>query len=890
MSADVAEAIWYVQDGSSPITVLKPAAFADGQMLMAIVCMDGGVISALTADPGWTEETNNINISGQDGKVFWRVYAGGEPSSWAFAHDPTGGAALVLLRITQVYLTPTVVTVPAPTTSGSNGSTMDSPTVTPPGTNDLLIATFSMFGGGLLSLTQPSGMTSRSQIQAPGNFQALAAASEQLFVPGATGVRTWTSISPTGKQSGAFSVAVKSLDQRDPDPPRNPPVAILPPWMLDELVEMQQRRLVGNQGAPWVQQVLSGGASGANVTLTTAQGTEVGMVLVCFFGNNFGTAANMPALTGTAGTWTLEATGDNGTDSAHLKVFTRPVTVAGPQTVTVAPNVGEEVWQHLYVIGGADLTDPSDDAAGGNGASSVSQVAPSVTPTTAAPLLLCAAQSAVGTATYTAPPGMVERTDLNTPGFGAGTTAAQVLGGAGATGTRMFTASVAQPYATVSIAVRPVAPPPTTIDATATPATVAGTATIPTPVAVTGSTATPAVVVAATTIPTPAVGAPAVPAVVAGVTSIPAPTVTTGSTATPAVLAAAASIPAPTVVLSVLAAPAVVAATATVPAPVVTTGTAASPAKVSAVASIPAPTPVTGSTATPGVVAATSTVPAPTLATSSTATPAVVAGAASIPVPTAAGGAGATPAVVPAVAAIPTPTVSTGATALPVQVAGVTSIPTPIVVTSSTAAPAVVVGTATIPTPSVSAGGSAATSPAVVAATSSIPTPGISAGQVATPAVTAAAAAIPAPTAHAGATAVAAVVACTATIPGSTVTAGTKASPAAVAGAASIPSPTIFTLVTATPAAVALVATIPAPTVRSSSVAVVPAVLGVASIPVPPAVGPPPEPWTAQVFESGAAALDGREPGVTASAGREPGGGASAGLDLSGTGISGLGW
>jgi hypothetical protein len=214
VSADVAETIWYVQDnGTSPITVSRPAAFADGQMLVAIVCMDGGVIGDLTAAAGWTEETNNINISGQDGKIWWRVWAGGEPASWGFGHDPTGGAALALLRITEVLLDPPVVVVPAATTSSSNGSTMNSPSVTPSGNSDLLISTFSTFGGGTtLSLSHPSAMTSRGQIQAAGGRQGLAVASEQLSTPSATGVRTWTSITPTGQPSGALTIAIASAE------------------------------------------------------------------------------------------------------------------------------------------------------------------------------------------------------------------------------------------------------------------------------------------------------------------------------------------------------------------------------------------------------------------------------------------------------------------------------------------------------------------------------------------------------------------------------------------------------------------------------------------------------------------------------------------------------
>jgi hypothetical protein len=82
---------------------------------------------------------------------------------------------------------------------------------------------------------------------------------------------------------------------------------------------------------PTIRESLSAAASSANATVTTGAGTQVNDVIVAFFGNDYYTAAGMGSPTGTAGSWTLQATGDNGNLSAHVKVFTRTVTVGGAQ-------------------------------------------------------------------------------------------------------------------------------------------------------------------------------------------------------------------------------------------------------------------------------------------------------------------------------------------------------------------------------------------------------------------------------------------------------------------------------------------------------------------------------------------------------------------------------
>lgn len=212
--------------------------------------------------------------------------------------------------------------------------------------------------------------------------------------------------------------------------------------------------LGGIGGNPQIRERLSGGASAIDVTLNTGAGTQVNDVLVVFHGNNYNIASNMLAPTGTAGTWTQRALGDNGTNTVHIKIWTRKVTVGGAQTVTLSPTIdGEELTVHLFVVMGADPDNPVDAAAGNNGASSTSHTAPAINPSTPNALLLCGAQSG-SVVDYTPPNEMVEETEVDITSFITGATASQSLSAAGDTATRTFTASQSSVFATATIAIR----------------------------------------------------------------------------------------------------------------------------------------------------------------------------------------------------------------------------------------------------------------------------------------------------------------------------------------------------------------------------------------------------------------------------------------------------
>lgn len=210
MSATVAETVWYQEDSLSPLTVSKPASFGVGQMLVVVIVQHNNPSAQtdLTTPSGWTFQ-GALDGTLVDGKVFSYVYTGSDPATWDFPYKSTADVVAGLFRITGADVaTPTLV---VSTTPATVSSPMDSPSVTPTGTDDLLLALISdICNGTILAATFPSGMTDLGLGEVTGHFMSSRAAYQQLSSGSATGVRTWTSVSPTGVEGGTWTVAVKS--------------------------------------------------------------------------------------------------------------------------------------------------------------------------------------------------------------------------------------------------------------------------------------------------------------------------------------------------------------------------------------------------------------------------------------------------------------------------------------------------------------------------------------------------------------------------------------------------------------------------------------------------------------------------------------------------------
>lgn len=202
-------------------------------------------------------------------------------------------------------------------------------------------------------------------------------------------------------------------------------------------------------------------ASTANPTFTTGAGMLTTDKLVVIHSNDFYSAANLTAPTGTAGTaWSLAATVDAGSNLAHTKVWTSDVALAGARTVIInSTTTDEERFAALFVLTGA--ASGIDGSAGtANGASSTSIVAPTVTPTSGQTddLLICAFLTGFqggGTAVNLTMPGsMTPYTERDVGAFCTARLGSEQLASAAATGTRTATASAAQSYQSLSVLIK----------------------------------------------------------------------------------------------------------------------------------------------------------------------------------------------------------------------------------------------------------------------------------------------------------------------------------------------------------------------------------------------------------------------------------------------------
>ena len=213
----------------------------------------------------------------------------------------------------------------------------------------------------------------------------------------------------------------------------------------------------GGSGLPaTVREVVSNSSSGlsGNLSVTTSSTTAVGDTLVVFEMREYGSPGDMPNPTGTAGTWTSRIA--TPIDNVALSCWTRPVTVAGAQTVTVTGNADTPGCVLVAVVV-KDCTAVGNAAGANNITAGTTHTAPTVTAVDSNELLLCA-WAASEEENYT-PPGTMTSIVTPTTGVDGGTfvtmlVASQALTAPGATGTRVATGDASAAQATGSILLR----------------------------------------------------------------------------------------------------------------------------------------------------------------------------------------------------------------------------------------------------------------------------------------------------------------------------------------------------------------------------------------------------------------------------------------------------
>lgn len=197
---------------SSTVNVTAPTGTASGDLLIAVSATDAGTMAQTGIPTGFTQLSTS-SYDGGSNKVHVNVgqkVAGSEPGTYAFAEPGSSSDSVAaVLRVTGADGTPVIVEV-APTVFGTSGA-VSSPSLTPNGSDDLLIcltvADGSGTGGGAVVWTQPTGMTLVLNRQST-QWTALGVAS--LAAPSSpSGTKTWT---PSGNHNkgAALTISVKA--------------------------------------------------------------------------------------------------------------------------------------------------------------------------------------------------------------------------------------------------------------------------------------------------------------------------------------------------------------------------------------------------------------------------------------------------------------------------------------------------------------------------------------------------------------------------------------------------------------------------------------------------------------------------------------------------------
>lgn len=192
-----------------------------------------------------------------------------------------------------------------------------------------------------------------------------------------------------------------------------------------------------------------------SVTLNGTRQPQAGDLLVIIHANNWYGFGDMPTPTvGGSSTGVNAITNgsvDGGANLGHIKSYTYVVSATGDVTVAVTETSGnpdEEKHLVVYVLAGADTTDPISGGSAGaatssNSANSTSHVLTGVTPDKAGTLLIGhdSTGGASGWTTGYTTPG-TEAYDFNDAAFASACGWTEQLTAAGATGTRTVTAAV----------------------------------------------------------------------------------------------------------------------------------------------------------------------------------------------------------------------------------------------------------------------------------------------------------------------------------------------------------------------------------------------------------------------------------------------------------------
>src|SRR5690606_26455205 len=468
-----------------------------GDILISLQFNDLGVGSTPS---GWTQLRNYT--SDIESRLAWKVAGSSEPASYTFSQSTggIGGGAIVIALQGASTSTP----VSAVGSAGS-GSTVTTPSVTPAGTDDLDIRFAVALDSS--SFSPPAGFTERADVvrDDAGDTIAAACATRPLASGAATGTANFTA-SPSPFLRHGYTVTVSGVSGMDAtaEPETVQAAASIPsptvqadtgatatPDVVAATVTIPAPDVDDGTAPPEPPALVGSVTTAADrlATLTVAKptGVQAGDLLIAHQTSDVSDLAELTTPTGGA-TWQLldqfEEAG-----ALQVKVWWK---IAG-ESEPSSWNFSQESFADGAVLIAAvrNAADDTPTVANTSTTSTTSVPTPGITPPspTSVEIRIASGNSAGNTVSWTPPAGLEEKADVQSTNYVAATLATRYLDSTTPTGTENFTASAALEFAagfTIGIA----GAGPSTVDATATPVVVEGSATIPAPTVSAGATAT----------------------------------------------------------------------------------------------------------------------------------------------------------------------------------------------------------------------------------------------------------------------------------------------------------------------------------------------------------------------------------------------------------------
>lgn len=190
------------------VSINRPSGTRDGDLLLAFISAYGAGVSAVPE--GWAELANQA-IGGSSGlRIYWRVAAATDPSSWTWTFSAAASVTHNGLIVAYGSAGGISARSMQADTSGTNSGDMTAPSVTTVVAYSLLVCCWWHASAAGRDIAPPAGMTERAQSADTGLGAppVLTAAEESIPSAGATGSRVATSTTNASDRAGA-SVAVE---------------------------------------------------------------------------------------------------------------------------------------------------------------------------------------------------------------------------------------------------------------------------------------------------------------------------------------------------------------------------------------------------------------------------------------------------------------------------------------------------------------------------------------------------------------------------------------------------------------------------------------------------------------------------------------------------------